>query len=155
MRSELLEKTELTITEEAIKNSSTNIITRGNVIIATRVGLGKVCILSQDTAINQDLKGVIPKKNNVTPEYLFWWFKSISEEIVNAGTGLTVQGVKLPFIKALLFPIISISEQQQIVNILDQAYEAIDQAKANIERNIENAKKVRVGKRRRFQAYQM
>jgi type I restriction enzyme S subunit len=142
MRSELLEKTELTITEEAIKNSSTNIITRGNVIIATRVGLGKVCILSQDTAINQDLKGVIPKKNNVTPEYLFWWFKSISEEIVNAGTGLTVQGVKLPFIKALLFPIISISEQQQIVNILDQAYEAIDQAKANIERNIENAKEL-------------
>jgi type I restriction enzyme S subunit len=36
----------------------------------------------------------------------------------------------------------SLSEQQQIVEILDQAFEAIDQAKANIEKNIDNAKEL-------------
>jgi len=142
MRSEILKNTELTITEEAVIHSSSKIITKGNVIIATRVGLGKVCLLNQDTAINQDLKGVIPKKNNLNPDYLFWWFKSISEEIINAGTGLTVQGVKLPFIKELNFPLIPLSEQKQIVEILDQAFTAIDQAKANIEKNIQNAKEL-------------
>ncbi len=142
MRSEILEQTELTISEEAVHNSSTNIITKGNVIIATRVGLGKVCLLNQNTAINQDLKGIIPKTNNVTPEYLFWWFKKISEEIINAGTGLTVQGVKLPFIKELNFPLISLPEQKRIVTILEQAFTSIEQAQANVEKNIENAKEL-------------
>ncbi|MCR8667079.1 restriction endonuclease subunit S [Aestuariibaculum sp. M13] len=142
MNSEFLDKTELTITEEGVKNSSTNIIPEGNVIIATRVGLGKVCMLSHNTAINQDLKGVIPRKNNVLPSYVFWWFKSISNDIIEAGTGLTVKGVKLPFIKHLSFPLILLEEQQQIVAILDKTFAAIDQAKANIERNIENAKEL-------------
>jgi type I restriction enzyme, S subunit len=39
-------------------------------------------------------------------------------------------------------PIPPLQEQQQIVAILDQAFEAIDQAKANIEKNIANAKEL-------------
>lgn len=39
-------------------------------------------------------------------------------------------------------PIPPLQEQQQIVSILDQAFEAIDQAKANIEKNIVNAKEL-------------
>lgn len=39
-------------------------------------------------------------------------------------------------------PIPPLQEQQQIVSILDEAFEAIDQAKANIEKNIENAKEL-------------
>lgn len=36
----------------------------------------------------------------------------------------------------------SLSEQKQIVKILDEAFTAIDQAKANIEKNIQNAKEL-------------
>ena len=74
-----LSKTEFSITNEAVKSSATNIIPANNVIIATRVGLGKVCILMQDTAINQDLKGIIPTKP-MNFKYLFWWFKSIKNK---------------------------------------------------------------------------
>ena len=43
-----------------------------NVIIATRVGLGKSCILKQDTAINQDLRAIIPKDGSkIKILYLF------------------------------------------------------------------------------------
>jgi type I restriction enzyme S subunit len=58
MNVDVITQTEFKITEEAIKNSSTNIINAGNVVIATRVGLGKVCLVNQDTAINQDLRGI-------------------------------------------------------------------------------------------------
>lgn len=142
MNTEFLSNTELSITEAGIKNSSTNLIPKGNVIIATRVGLGKVCMLNQETAINQDLKGIIPKNDNVLSSYLFWWFKSVCDEIVKAGTGLTVQGVKLSFVKQLTFPLIPLEEQKQIVAILDKAFVAIDKAKSNIEKNIENAKEL-------------
>jgi type I restriction enzyme S subunit len=60
MKGEVISDTEHKITKEAVKNSSTNIIPKGNVVIATRVGLGKVCLIENDTAINQDLRGVVP-----------------------------------------------------------------------------------------------
>lgn len=122
MNTDLLTETEFLINEDAVKNSSTNIIPAGNIIIATRVGLGKVCILAQDTAINQDLKGIMPVKQ-ITSKFLFWWFKSIKNKIVETGVGATVKGVKLPFIQNLDVPYIDIKEQQKIVAQLDELQE--------------------------------
>lgn len=141
MKSEIISETEFKISEEAVQKSSTNIIPKGNVIIATRVGLGKTCLIQFDTAINQDLRGVIPKKSKqLDVGYLFQWFKSISHLIIQEGTGATVQGVKLPFIKDLPIPLPPLPEQQRIVTILDEAFAAIAKAKANAEQNRQNAK---------------
>lgn len=141
MRSDVICETEFKITENAVKNSSTNIIPGGNVIIATRVGLGKVCLLGQDTAINQDLRGIVPTdRQKLKVRFLFWWLKSISDSIVAEGTGATVQGVKLPFIKGLPLPLPPLPEQQRIVGILDEAFDGIATAKANAEQNLQNAR---------------
>ena len=114
-----LNKTEHQITNNAVNESSTNIIPAGNIVIATRVGLGKVCILSQNTAINQDLKGIIPINNEKTDKgFLFFWFKSIRNVIINAGTGATVQGVRLDFIKSLKIPNLELPLQKQITSKL-------------------------------------
>jgi type I restriction enzyme S subunit len=139
MHSEVLEKTEHKITEQGLTNSSANIIPKGNVIIATRVGLGKVCVLKQDTAINQDLRGIIPRQKNILTQYLFQWAKSIAHVIEAEGTGSTVKGVKLPFLKSLPIPIPPLPEQKRIVRILDETFALIDKAKANAEKNLQNA----------------
>lgn len=120
MREEIIKVTEFKISNTAVKNSSTNVIPKDNVIIATRVGLGKVCLIENDTAINQDLKGIIPrKKSELSVSYLYQWFKNISQLIVEEGTGATVQGVKLPFIKGLQIPLPPLLDQQTIVSKLD------------------------------------
>ena len=117
MKSDYISNTEFKITNDAIKKSSTNVIPSGNVVIATRVGLGKICIVKEDTAINQDLKGIIPKNTELLDtDFLFFWFKSISKIIINAGTGATVQGVKLPFIKSLKIPDIDITSQKKLAS---------------------------------------
>jgi len=126
MHSDCISKTDCMITNEGVRQSSTNIIPGGNVVIATRVGLGKVCMLSQDTAINQDLRGIIPKNKGILdPRYLFWWFKSIASCIESEGTGATVKGVKLPFIKSLQIPLPPLPVQERIVAILDEAFAGI------------------------------
>lgn len=143
MKHEFIDDTEFKITQEAVKESSTNIIPKGNIIIATRVGLGKICLLTHNTAINQDLRGIIPKnKNELSIRYLFWWLNSITEIIIRNGTGATVQGVKLPFIRNLDIPVPSFSEQQRIVSTLDKAFSAIEKAKFNAEQNLKNVKVV-------------
>ena len=117
MKNDYISNTEFKITNDAIKKSSTNVIPSGNVVIATRVGLGKICIVKEDTAINQDLKGIIPKNTELLDrDFLFFWFKSISKKIINAGTGATVQGVKLPFIKSLKIPDIDITSQKKLAS---------------------------------------
>lgn len=141
MHSDIITDTEYKITESAIKNSSTNIIPSGSVIIATRVGLGKVCLLNQDTAINQDLRGIFPKdEEKLSTRFLFWWLKSVAHLIVAEGTGATVQGVKLPFIKSLQIPLPPLPEQRRIVAILDEALAAITAARTHAEQNRQNAR---------------
>lgn len=142
MQCEKITKTEFQISKEAIKNSSTNVIPANNVVIATRVGLGKVCLLAQDTAINQDLRGVVPRTNAVDVHYLFRWLQSISGVIESAGTGATVKGVKLPFIKSLKIPIPPLLDQRRIVTILDEAVAGIETAIANTERNLTNSREL-------------
>lgn len=142
MRNEVLSRTEFRISKDAIKCSSTNVIPAGNVVIATRVGLGKVCVLDQDTAINQDLRGVIPKSRKVDVRFLFRWFQSIADLIEAEGTGATVKGVKLPFVKSLPLPLPPLPEQKRIVAILDEAFAGIDTAIANTEKNLANAREL-------------
>lgn len=139
MRDSLLSNTQFKITNEAVEKSSTNIIPSGTIIIATRVGLGKVCILQQDTAINQDLKGVIPKTAGLDNSFLYWWLRSVAHVIVAAGTGATVQGVRMSFINSLKIPLPPIPEQKRIVAILDEAFADIEQVRAKTEQNLKNA----------------
>jgi type I restriction enzyme S subunit len=143
MKQEVIHNTEFKITQEAVKKSSTNIIPGRNVIIATRVGLGKICFIETDTAINQDLRGIIPKnEKNLDVTYLFYWFKSVSHLIIAEGKGATVQGITLPFIKNIQIPLPPLPEQQRIVSILDVCFAAIDQAKANAEQNLRYAREL-------------
>jgi len=125
------------ITEQAVTKSSTNIIPAGNVIIATRVGLGKVCILDMDTAINQDLRGIIPLQDVLLlPSYLFFWFKSIAKVIIAAGSGATVQGVRGAFIKGLQVPLPSKDDQEKIINSLINIRAQVFKAKTNSQKKL-------------------
>jgi type I restriction enzyme S subunit len=133
MRSRWLEDTEHKINEVAVKESSTNVIPSGNVVLASRVGLGKVIQLKQDTAINQDLRALIPRENSkIDSNYLYYWTLSITPEIIAAGKGATVQGVTLPFLENLLVPLPSLDKQVEIVKKLDSAFGEIELLKARI-----------------------
>ena len=50
-----------------------------------------------------------------------------------------MQGIKLPFIKSLPFPAITLEEQKRIVAVLDQAFAALDRARANADANLADA----------------
>lgn len=57
-----LNKTIDFISELGLINSSSNIVLKNNIILCTRMGLGKFAINSIDVAINQDLRGIILPK---------------------------------------------------------------------------------------------
>jgi len=141
MHSEVINDTEFRITEDAVRGCATKIIPSGNVVIATRVGLGKICMLGQDTAINQDLRGIIPKDPHVlSVRFVYWWLRSVARLLVAEGTGATVQGIKLPFVKSLQIRYPNRPEQLRLVRILDESSSGISTAQANSETNLQNSR---------------
>lgn len=86
MNCRTIKGTARTITRAGLENSASNVIGAGNIVISTHVGLGKVCFLAQDTAINQDLKGVIPRGEALVRAYLYYWFLSQAEYLISSGT---------------------------------------------------------------------
>ena len=126
-----LSETEFHITNEAVENSATNILPKGTIIISTHVGLGKICIIMQDTAINQDLKGVF-LSDEIHKFYFSYWYQSISQHIIDNGKGATVKGVTMQFINSLPIPVPPLSEQTHIVAELDLLNDIIDKKRQQL-----------------------
>ena len=125
MNVRVIRDTEYKITKTAVAESATNIIPKGEVVISTHVGLGKVCVLGRDTAINQDLKAVIPV-GNLSRWYLYYWFLSKADLLIANGKGATVKGVTVDFVKKLKINIPPLKRQAEVVAALDAVQDLID-----------------------------
>ena len=127
------------ITKKGLENSTSNIIPKGNIIIATRVGVGKVAVNLIDVAINQDLTGVILKKDKVDPFFLVWLLHlpKIAGFLENTARGTTIKGITQETLKNLKIPLPPLPEQQKIAHVLmsiDKAIEVVDEAIKQAER---------------------
>ncbi|HIF9197821.1 TPA: restriction endonuclease subunit S [Photobacterium damselae] len=120
------------ITQEAVDNSSTNVIPAGTPIIATRMSLGKIVRANFDSAINQDLKAIFVN-SSINKFYFEYWYRSKSMLIESLGTGTTVKGVRLEVLKDLKFPLSSLAEQKRIVEKLDEVLAQVDTIKAHLD----------------------
>jgi hypothetical protein len=104
------------ITEEAIKRSATHLIPVGSVIVATRIGLGKVAINSVPVAINQDLKALRCKPQVFAP-YLLFATHHYTWQFVKYGQGSTVKGVRQEDLLKLEIPLPPLPVQTRIMEI--------------------------------------
>ncbi|AUI38262.1 restriction endonuclease subunit S [Geobacillus thermoleovorans] len=123
-----------TITTEGLEKSSAKLIPKGNIILPTRMALGKVAINQIDVAINQDLKALIIKDNSqLDLYYLFYFLKSKSNFIESKGKGATVKGITVNLISNLEVPILPLTLQKKIASVLRKAQALINKRKAQIE----------------------
>lgn len=123
LQSQSLGTTLESITADGLANSASNLVPEGTVIIASRVGLGKVVINRNPVAINQDLKALTPRDNTLLPRYLLLFFLSKAERFEQAGVGATVKGLTIADYQNLKIPVPPVAEQERIVKLLDEAGE--------------------------------
>jgi type I restriction enzyme S subunit len=65
---------------------------------------------------------------------------SVQQRIRAKGTGATVQGIKASLLKTVQVEFPNLIEQRRIVGILEEAFDGIASAKANAEKNLQNAR---------------
>ena len=129
LKNDFIDFTDDFITEEALNNSSTNLIPKGNIIISTRMGLGKIAFNNIDTCINQDLKAIF--LNNINSKYFFSVYKTYS--IV--GRGMTVDGIRQEDLLSYMFPLPPLEEQKEIVATIEKLFTLCNELESEINQN--------------------
>lgn len=109
------------ITEEGLFNSSSNYIEKDNLIVVTRMAVGKIAINKIDMAINQDLRALIINEN-ILKKFIFYIYPRIQFEM----KGITVKGITITELlnKPLALP--PLSEQKRIVDKIEELFALID-----------------------------
>lgn len=130
---------------QALKRSQ---LKENDILFSIAGALGRIGIVNKDILpanTNQAL-AIIRLSNdaNISIPYLAKYFNSslISDEIEKLKGGAAQQNLSLGQLNNLEIPLPPLQEQQRIVSILDEAFTAIDKAKANTEQNLKNAKEL-------------
>jgi len=118
------------ITKKGLENSATNLIAKDNLIIATRVGIGKAAVNKIDIAISQDLTGVIVDKDKALPEFLYWVIINNERKLKSIAQGSTIKGILREDLGRLLIPKPPLQEQKEIANILSTIDRKLEVEKA-------------------------
>lgn len=108
------------ITEAGVRGSSTNVVPRGSILLLTRTSVGKVGVLSESMAINQDITAVTPSKD-VDTRYLVHFLRASKPTLLRTLRGATIKGVTRDDVAALEIPLPPLDEQHRIAAILDRA----------------------------------
>jgi type I restriction enzyme S subunit len=108
------------ITNRGLKESSTHLIPRGNLIIGTRVGVGKVAINEVDMAISQDLTGVFIDNKKYVPEFLAYQISTdrVQSVFIQCARGTTIKGIPRDELVKMVLAIPSCATQHKIADIV-------------------------------------
>ena len=118
-----IQDTTYKITHKAIAESTTAIAPAYSLLLVTRSGILKhsipVAYISEDMAINQDIKALIPKEG-IDYYYLLSYLKYKEKELVSAyvKTGTTVESIIMNLFLKLEVPFPSYEDQIRISNVI-------------------------------------
>ena len=120
------------ITEKAIRESTTNLVPKGNLIVVTRVGLGKLFRNDFDICISQDSQGLIVK-DIVNADYLLYLLKEKVENFKKVSRGSTIQGVTKKQLAEIQIPLPPLVVQHEIVSEIEGYQKLIDGAQSVVD----------------------
>lgn len=132
-----INKGERHITQLGINQSATNILSEGNIILGTRVGVGKCSINNVAMCFSQDSTGLIIKKEIVDPVFLLFTLRSLYSQkyFKSHSRGTTIQGItkedllKLPVWIPNMNQQLSIAENcTNMVNSIEKSQKLLEQS---------------------------
>lgn len=116
------------VTQLGLTNSTTNVVPKGTVIVVTRVGLGKVAQLTEDTCFSQDIQALLAREN--TPEYsssfLMYQLLFIMQTVKYSGRGTTISGITKKQLADVSLYLPPLPEQERIVARIEELFSKLD-----------------------------
>lgn len=125
-----------TVSESGIENSTARIVPSGSVLVATRVGLGKVAVTTNRIAFSQDIQALVPKfdANTTVSRFVTDELRGIVAGFRQVSRGTTISGVTKNQVRELLLAIPPLEEQKKIVSTIDSLLSRITAAEKELDR---------------------
>lgn len=109
--------------------------------IGAAIATNKKRIVTRPSCVDNNVAGLVPNIDIVDPEFLYYWmYQHNLSEFANKSE---LPSIRKSTVQA--YPLVipgGLPEQKRIVAILDEAFEAIDAATANAEKNLANAREL-------------
>ena len=116
----------------------TKIAEPGDILMSVRAPVGPTNITDRKICIGRGL-AAIRCNRDIIPQYILYALRNIESKIIG-NDGAVFNSINKKQIEDLPLPILSLSEQQSIVDYLDSAFAKIDTMKANAEKALNEAK---------------
>ena len=116
------------ISNQALESTSTKLVPSGNVIVSTRVTVGKAMVNKINIAISQDLTGLFIDKQHYLPEFVAYQLKTeqIQSIFESQKRGATIKGITREDLENIPLLCPPFSEQGKIVRVLWLIQSAIE-----------------------------
>ncbi|MGB2863448.1 MAG: restriction endonuclease subunit S [Sedimentisphaerales bacterium] len=114
-------------------------------VVVARFGMSEQCtrFVAGKFFLNDSGLTLSPKNSDtLLPTFLDKWLFSGNDEIFAIGKGTAQKNLDVAAFRCLQVPQPPLPEQKRIVDILDKAFAAISTAKANAEKNLQNAREL-------------
>ena len=112
------------ITEDAIANSTTNLIPANSVLMVIRSGILKhdlpIAINSVPVTINQDMKAFVVS-SKLHPQYLMGYFRAIERDVLLGVRAVTADNIDFKAFQKRLVPIPPMALQEQFATFVQQS----------------------------------
>jgi len=131
-------KTEEKIKPEGVKRS--RMVYEGDFILSNSMSFGRPYIMKTTGCIHDGW--LVLHQPKVDPDYLYHALSSdlVFDQFDRLASGSTVRNLNIGLAKSVEIPYPPLAEQQRIVGLLDEAFEGLATAKANAEKNLQNAR---------------
>ena len=131
-------KTEEKIKPEGVKRS--RMVYEGDFILSNSMSFGRPYIMKTTGCIHDGW--LVLHQPKVDPDYLYHALSSdlVFDQFDRLAAGSTVRNLNIGLAKSVEIPYPPLAEQQRIVGLLDEAFEGLATAKANAEKNLQNAR---------------
>lgn len=116
----------------------TKIARKGDILMSVRAPVGPVNFATDEICIGRGL-AAIRSRTELNRDFLFYQLLHLQPEIAGK-EGAVFASINKSKIEALPIAFTPLPEQKRIVGILDEAFERIATAKANAEKNLQNAR---------------
>ncbi|MCK9237917.1 MAG: restriction endonuclease subunit S [Thiopseudomonas sp.] len=113
-------------------------------IIKDGAGIGRVSELPAKSSVLATMQYLLPK-TGYELRFIKYFLESIDFDQYR--TGSTIPHIYFKDYKSEPFPILSITEQQRIIAILDEAFADIEQVRTKTEQNLKNARELYLSKK--------
>jgi type I restriction enzyme, S subunit len=137
-------ETEEKIKPEGVRRS--RMVYQGDFILSNSMSFGRPYIMKTTGCIHDGW--LVLHQPKVDPDYLYYVLSSdlVFRQFDRLAAGSTVRNLNIALAKSVEIPYPPLPEQQRIVGILDEAFDGIAIAKANAERNLQNARSLFEGR---------